>query len=832
LATPIQLNFTRGELTPFLHARIDLDHYKAGMKTMRNWVPLRYGGMTRVPGSLFYGETKTSAKRARFIPFQFNRAQRYAIEVGETYFRFWIPAGRIESPPGTPVEVVTPYLEADLKYIQVRQSGDLVYITCRGYWPRVLTRASETSWSLALYVPIDGPYGDVNVTSTTLTPAETGGITPDMTNNTTPSGTAADSAGGANAYRAFDRNDALGATIAATTGWLSYDFAGAATKVADAYWLMASRSNFDGMPTNWTFEGYNGATWIVLDTRIGEVGWGPSERRYYEIPNQTAYQSYRINWNAVDGGASTVIEELVIHESGDTQTAFDLTASSIVGINDGTGFQTTDVGRNIHLFGADGFWRWALIVARTSTTVVTIRLYDHALFDLSPITLWAMDTWSVLDGYPAAIGQYEERLLLARTESEPTTIWGTVAQDTGFDDFSVSYPTVADDAFTAKLTGGLSAIQWLADGPDIIVGTEGSLKVLGRNDPGAAFGPLNLRQKPQSEVPTSYVPGFFIENVLVFLNDYRTQLYEALYTNEAQGYTASEVSALNEHLLGLGITSIAYQAAPHKIIWMTTDNGLLLAATYDRTQEIFGVSQCDLGGDALAEWAMTLPGETVDGDDVWLIVQRTQGGVAVRNVEKLSAFYREGYSVQAFPVYAHCAGSYSGAATATVTGLTEYIGDALGVWADGVDLGDVVVTPAGELPLPNDIEAEVIVFGYRFSSRAVTLRPADYGSGEPGLGKPMISSQAIIDLYQTPFLRAGAGDKVVADYDNGLDVMRRDDWTEVDPFAAVVLEDYTGAVPMNLDGGWSDGGVCTIETNSMHPATVRAVLTYLEGEDP
>jgi hypothetical protein len=832
LATPIQLNFTRGELSPFLHARIDLDHYKAGLAWMRNWVPLRYGGMTRAPGSLFYGATKTSAKLSRFIPFQFNRAQRYAIEVGETYFRFWVPGGRIESPPGTPVEVVTPYLEADLKYIQTRQSGDLVYITCRGYWPRVLTRNSETSWSLDLYVPIDGPYGDVNTTSTTLTPASTGGITPDMTSNTLPSGTAANSVAGANAYQAFDRDVTAGTVLSATiSGWLSYDFAGTTTKVADAYWLAASRDQFQNMPTTWTFEGYNGSSWVVLDVRIGEVAWGPAERRYFEFPNQTAYQSYRINWTAVDGGTDTTIDEMVIHESGDTQTAFNLTASSITGINDNTGFQTTDVGRTIRLFGPDGIWRWARIVSRTSTTVVTVRLYGHALLDLSPITNWAMDAFSVLTGYPAVVGQYEERLLLARTSTEPTTIWGTVAQDTGFDDFSVSSPVVADDAFTARLTGGLSAIQWLADGPDIIVGTEGALKVLGRNDPNAAFGPLNLRQKPQSEIPTSYVPGFFIENVLVFLSDYRTQLYEALYTNEAQGYSASEISALNEHLLGLGVTSVAYQKSPHKIIWMTTDNGLLLAVSYDRGQEIFGVSQCDLGGDAVAEWAMTLPGETVDGDDVWLIVRRTQGGVAVRNVEKLSAFYREGYSAQEFPVYAHCAGYYQGAATSTVTGLGDYEGDTLGVWADGVDLGDVTVQ-SGNLLLPNDIEAATVVFGYRFSSRAVTLRPADYGSGEPGLGKPMISSQAILDLYQTPFLRAGAGDKTVADYDNGLDVMRRDDWTEVDPFAAVVLEEYTGAVPMNLDGGWSDGGVCTIETNSMHPATVRAVLTYLEGEDP
>ena len=151
MADAVQLNFTRGEVTPFIHARIDLDHYKAGLATMRNWVPLRYGGMTRMPGSLYYGHTKTSAKRSRFLPFVFNQSQKYSIEAGETYFRFWTRNGRIESPPGTPVEVVTPYLEADLKYIQTRQSGDLVFITCRGYWPRVLTRISETSWSLTTY---------------------------------------------------------------------------------------------------------------------------------------------------------------------------------------------------------------------------------------------------------------------------------------------------------------------------------------------------------------------------------------------------------------------------------------------------------------------------------------------------------------------------------------------------------------------------------------------------------------------------------------------------------------------------------------------------------
>lgn len=689
MAEAIQLNFTRGEVTPFIHGRVDLDHYKAGLAYVRNWVVLRYGGLTRAPGSLLYGVTKTSAKRARFLPFIFNQSQKYTIEAGETYFRFWTPLGRVESPPGTPVEVATPYLEADLKYIQTRQSGDLVYIFCRGYWPRVLTRISETNWQIALYVPEDGPYLAVNTTATTLDPS-------------------------------------------------------------------------------------------------------------------------------ANSGSMTIV------------------ASSIVGINGGTGFQTSDVGRVLRFLEAGGRWYWFVITARASTTSITATFMarDDGNTAAMPANLpsanWRLGAWSAYEGYPAAVGLYEERLISARTDMQPTTVWGTVAQDTGLDDYSVSSPLVADDAITARLNGGLSAIQWIADGPDIILGTEGSLKVLGRNDPSGAFGPTNLRQKPQTSVPTSYVPGFFIENVLVFLDSYRAKLYEALYANEAQGYVAREMSSLNEQLLGFGVTSIAYQAAPHKILWMTTDNGLLLAATYDRDQEIFGVTQCDLGEGATAEWAHAMPGDTVDGDDVWLIVRRTQGGVVVRNVEKLSAFYREGYSAQPYPVYGHCAGVYQGAATGVVTGLPDYEGDTLGVWADGVDLNDIEVQD-GELQLPNGIEAETIVFGYRYSSLARTLRATDYGTGEPGLGRPVLSTEAIVDMYQTPFLRLGMGELTADDYDNGLDEIRADDWMEIDPFEPVPLR--TGAIPMKTDDSWSNGGVCTIETNKMYPATVRAILTSLEGED-
>lgn len=690
MATPLQVNFTRGEFTPLLHARVDLDDYKGGAAYMRNWVPMRFGGMTRCPGTFYRGQSKTPGKTHRYIPFLFNRAQTYAIEAGETYFRFWNTTGRVESPPGTPVEVTTPYLEADLKYIQVRQSGDLVYIFCYGYWPRVLTRNSETSWSIALYVPQDGPYLDINATATTLDPS---------------------------------------------------------------------------------------------------------------------------------GNSGSVT----------------ITASAITGINGGAGFASTDVGRPIrYLNPGDGRWYWFVITAYTSTTVVTATFMGRddgntsAMGANAASASWRLGAWSAYEGYPSAVGFYEERLISAATERQPTTVWGTVAQDTGYDDYSVSQTVVADDAFTARLTGGeLNAVQWIADGDDIILGTEGSIRVLGRNDEQSGFGPLNIRQKKATAVPTSYVPGFFIENVLLFLDVYRAKLYEAIYQNENQGYVAKELSAINEHLLGYGITSIAYQASPNKILWMTTDNGLLLAATYDRDQNVFGVSQCMLGGDGFAEWAMTLPGVDADGDQLWLTVRRTIDGSVLRTVETLTAFYRDGYSVQPFPIYGFCSGFYDGAATTTVTGLDYAEGETYGIWADGVDLGDAVVQ-SGDLVLPNNIEASTIVYGLRQSSLARTLRLSDYGNG-PQIGMPVVVAEAIIDLYQTGQIRVGAGALDVSSYDEGLDILRPDDFSEQDPYAPAVLR--TGSFSIKVDDSWANNGVCTIETNSMYPATVRAVLVDVEGAD-
>lgn len=516
-----------------------------------------------------------------------------------------------------------------------------------------------------------------------------------------------------------------------------------------------------------------------------------------------------------------------------TSGAVTITASAITGVNGGTGFQTSDVGRPIRYF--DGTrWFWFVITARTSTTVVDATFMGRddgdtaAMSGHAATVLWRLGAWSDYDGYPSAVGQYEERIVWAATERQPTTVWATVAQDTNFDDFAFVDPLVADDSVTARLTGSLNAVNWIADGKDILLGTEGAIRRLGRNDEGAAFGPTNLRQKPETEVSTSYIPGFFVQNALLFLDVYRSKLYEALYQNEEQGYVPREISAFNEHLVGYGITSLAFQASPHGIIWMTTENGYVLAAVYDRDQQSFGVSWCPLGPSAEAEWVMTLPGTDADGDNVWFAVRRLIDGATVRTIETLSAFYREGYSVQTMPVYAHCAGIYDDVPTTEITGLEDFEGETYGIWAAGVDIGDAEVTD-GVLTLPNGFEASTVVWGLRQSSLARTLRPTDVGTGELVVGRPAIVGDATIDVYQTGFLRVGSGPVDESDYQSGLDPVRWEDRSEHNPYEQAPLR--TQSITQGVDSRWEYNGVLVLESNSMLPATVRAINVYVEGAD-
>lgn len=189
-ASPILENFNTGELSPLIAGRVAFDKYPNGASLLENFIPTTQGPNVRRGGTRYVGEVKNSSKRVLLVPFEFSVAQAYMLEFGDFYVRFYTwdavtkVRGILESSPGVPVEVATPYSEADLynadgtPRLRYAQSGDFLYLTHSLYKQRILQRLTATSFSLTDYTARGGPWKSLNDTATTVyASAETGSVT-------------------------------------------------------------------------------------------------------------------------------------------------------------------------------------------------------------------------------------------------------------------------------------------------------------------------------------------------------------------------------------------------------------------------------------------------------------------------------------------------------------------------------------------------------------------------------------------------------------------------------------------------------------------------------
>lgn len=131
-------------------------------------------------------------------------------------------------------------------------------------------------------------------------------LIPTMTGNTAPSGVASascvETAG--QEYYAFDASNSTGwwTPAGTTTGWLAYQFA--SSTVVNKY-AITDAGNVATAPKAWTFEGWSGSAWIVLDTRSG-VTFSGGQTQAFTFSNSTAYLKYRLNVTQ-NGGHGTYL---------------------------------------------------------------------------------------------------------------------------------------------------------------------------------------------------------------------------------------------------------------------------------------------------------------------------------------------------------------------------------------------------------------------------------------------------------------------------------------------------------------------------------------------
>lgn len=178
--TTIKTNFTAGELSPRLLGRVDVSRYHNGARTLRNAYPLVHGGARRRAGTRYAAAAKNATKPARLVPFIFSRTQAFMLELGETYIRFYIPSGQVESAPGVAYEIASPWDDTELEDLKYVQGADTMFFAHPSYAMRKLVRYANTNWKLSqvvFEVPPSDEIGERPATTLTLSAVTGAGVT-------------------------------------------------------------------------------------------------------------------------------------------------------------------------------------------------------------------------------------------------------------------------------------------------------------------------------------------------------------------------------------------------------------------------------------------------------------------------------------------------------------------------------------------------------------------------------------------------------------------------------------------------------------------------------
>jgi hypothetical protein len=168
--TALLRSFAAGELDPGLSLRIDVQAYTQGLRTCRNFMVRRSGGVRTRPGLEHVADAKYPTQRTMLYPFIFAAAdENYLVEAGELYFRFHHPVR------GMVLELVTPYttdnLEASMP-LYWHQSGLGVTLTHHLHPPMQLRYTAPDTFvleTLDLTPGIDPPTG-LDFTASTTSP--------------------------------------------------------------------------------------------------------------------------------------------------------------------------------------------------------------------------------------------------------------------------------------------------------------------------------------------------------------------------------------------------------------------------------------------------------------------------------------------------------------------------------------------------------------------------------------------------------------------------------------------------------------------------------------
>jgi len=813
---PITPSMNTGELTPRLAARVDFNKYPSGLATMENLVPLPEGGAMRRAGTRYIAATKTGATiKSRLKKFEFSTSQNYILEMGNYYVRFFRNQGQIYVP-------------------------NITASITNGTFPSGISSWTDRSGS-GSSISHDSTNDRLNLISNGTTNASAEQV---VTNSSAIEHVLQFQVIGAPGDYAFFRvgTSSTGTQIVndfiAEVGYHCYSFT-------------ATAANFYIQFLNELGKTVQIDNVVLLDDAPVELVTPYAEADLYEVEGpqsadilymfHVSYPTYRLErrghttWSLIevpwqDGPwLSTNDTTTTLTASAATGLGVTITASSIVGINGGSGFLSTDIGRSIRITDETTInWGWGVITAVGGTTSVTVDA-ERTFSVTTAEADWRLGSWSGTTGYPSTGAFFEQRLYAAGNTDQPQTFWAS--QTGNFESHSPdSDPTVGlfdgtvqdDDALDFTISAdNVNAIRWMSAGEDTLsIGTTGGEWV--PSSTGAVITPSDVTVRRQTTHGSAQVVPVRVDNIVLFVQRAKRKIREFGFTFETDGYRAFDMTRLAQHITTGGIVEMDHAEEPDSQVWVVRADGQLPAMTFRRQEDVVGWSRHILGGafgagDSVVESVAVVAGangagqhhDSTSRDEVWIQVKRTINSATVRYIEMFERDYEDTHDAKD-AVYSDSCITYSGGSTSTITGLSHLEGQTVKVWSNSAVQADKVVS-SGSITLDN--AATKVQIGLSFTHKLKTLKIEGGNKAGTSVGKTKRFNGVTFVLLNSHTI----------EYGPSSDSLTKNDLREVSDLMDSGTPLFTGELFVEFDGNWESDPRIYIESDDPAPFTILAI---------
>ena len=669
----IQYAFVAGEISPQLFGRSDLTKYDLALSKAQNWFVNYEGGLSTRPGTEFCDFVHYEDQPTKFFSFRFSPdpADVYVLIFGHNYVRFLQDGAYVLLPSAAITDV------SALGVVTSVAHGLL-----DGQWIRIAGVGGMTQLNNRTFI-VDNKTTD---TFTLVDPLTLAAV--DMTgfDAYTSGGTFAKIYEAATPYSSSDLENLSLYQIRDYVRMTHPDYPiYNLNRVAADNWNVAEEvigtTSFGPNNVNLTASAAGAMNVVYAVSAILEDGTETAIGLPCRIAGAVNFSltagSVKVTWDALAGAVSYIVYRSTISATGpgvsagvqlgylgstrgtffvDSNIIPDFTRaplrknnpfvlngiSSLTVTAGGAGYSfLADI--NATGFGGSGSGFRAYGIVNDAGVVVDTVIIDRGSGYVAPITVTVTGggagctiTATVDDRtgvYPSVSTLFQQRQIYAATLSQPLTLFGSQPkQFSNFDDssavtdassyeFDIESDQVAPIRHMMSVRGGLLLMSqvgvWLFSGSN-----------------GGPATPTNALADPQTYAGVSKVEPIRVGSDLLYLDGRGYSVRLLSFNDFSKVYNGEDKSIMSSHLFGPGklVTKWSFLEYPHKLVCAVREDGVMLAFTIVKEQEVFAWTQYSTNG----FFKDIISSPEGDQDRAYITVRRNFNGIWRTVLERFS----------------------------------------------------------------------------------------------------------------------------------------------------------------------------------------------------